>query len=195
MPAKIKVTRERIVEAALGLIRDGEPQLSARGVAGRLGCSTQPIFSNFSGMEELHQAVIDRAYAIYYERLVHAMDSGAYPPFKASGMAYIRFAVDEPRLFRLIYMRDRSREVIADDALDESRTIVAVIMQATGLSHEAAARLHRDLWIFVHGLAVMMATGFLPYDEDDASARLSEMYDALLMRLKQQERGDTRDGD
>lgn len=199
MPAKIKVTRERIVEAAVDLIREGTKTLTARTVAARLGCSTQPIFSNFSGMDELNKAVLDRAYAIYYEHLMLAMNHAKrYTPFKTSGMAYIAFAVEEPCLFRYLYMRDRSDELIADETLDEAQTIVAVIMQATGLSHDHAARLHRDLWIFVHGLAVMYATGFLPYDEADASDRLSEMYLALLERLQknqQNERGDFRDGD
>jgi AcrR family transcriptional regulator len=198
MPAKIKVTQEMIVDSVLSLIREGTQNLTARTVAARLGCSTQPIFSNFNGMEELKKAALDRAYAIYYERILHAMDAEKrYPPFKASGMAYIAFAVEEPRLFRFLFMRDRSDELIADESLDEAQTIISVIMEATGLSRDRAARLHRDLWIFVHGVAVMYATGFLPYDEADASERVSEMYFALLERLQKNqlsERGESHDG-
>ena len=33
-----------------------------------------------------------------------------YPPYKAMGMGYIRFAAEERELFRLLFMRDRSGE-------------------------------------------------------------------------------------
>lgn len=54
MPPKIKVTRESIVATAVDLVRsEGAQALNARRIAAALGCSTQPIFSNFAVMDEL----------------------------------------------------------------------------------------------------------------------------------------------
>ena len=180
MPAKIKVTREDIVEAAVALTREGSlSALSARTVAARLGCSTQPIFSNFPGMDALLKAVLTRAYEIYAARIYQAMDEGRYPAYKASGMAYIAFAVEEPQLFRLIFMRDRRGEEI-NDMTDEAETIIMMIMNATGLSRKDAGQLHGDMWIFVHGLAAMYVTGFYLYNEAAVSETLTRVYFSLL---------------
>ena len=180
MPAKIKVTREEIIEAGIALVRESSPAaLSARAVAKRLNCSTQPIFSNFPSMQALTDAVGLRAYEIYVERTFRDMRAGCYPAYKASGMAYILFAVEEPMLFRMIYMRDRTGDVQNDDT-PEAETIVRMIAEKTGLSIENAARLHGDMWIFVHGLASMFVTGFHTFDEEAVSEQLTRVYFSLL---------------
>ena len=180
MPAKKKVTRDEIIDAAVALVREGSPSaLSARAVAKRLNCSTQPIFSNFPNMEALTKAVLDRAYAIYAERIFRDMQAGRYPAYKASGMAYILFAVEEPELFRMIYMRDRSGELQNDDT-PEAERIIRMIAANTGLSIDSAAMLHSDMWIFVHGLAAMFVTGFHTFDEEAVSEHLTRVYYSLL---------------
>ena len=68
MPPKVKITKEDIISTALDLIRrGGDGQINARAVASALGCSTQPIFSNFKSMEELEEATIIAAYNIYID--------------------------------------------------------------------------------------------------------------------------------
>ena len=58
MPPKVKVTREEIIAAALELLRQkGMEAVNARAVASVLGCSTQPIFSNYSSMAALQQEI------------------------------------------------------------------------------------------------------------------------------------------
>ena len=62
MPPRVRVTKEEIVRAATDLVRaEGMECLNARRIASALGCSTQPIFSNFGSMEELRAAVIEDA--------------------------------------------------------------------------------------------------------------------------------------
>ena len=49
MPPKVKITKEDIINAAVSLVREnGADALNARTVASLLGCSTQPVFSNFA---------------------------------------------------------------------------------------------------------------------------------------------------
>ncbi len=194
MPPKIKVTREDILNAAIELTREqGAEALTTRALATRLHCSTQPIFSNFPNMEALQKAVLEKAYELYVERIFTAMHSDRYPPYKASGMAYIEFAVEEPQLFRLLYMRDRSAENRVDET-PESEQIIAVMMKSNGLSSEAAHQLHTSLWVLVHGLATMYATGFEEYDREKASGILTDVYLGVLNRLKEKERMAADDG-
>lgn len=180
MPAKIKVSREDIVSAAVELVRrESSAALSARSVAAELKCSTQPIFSNFPNMEGLYTAVIAAAWELYIGRTSADMNSGRYPPYKASGMSYIRFAVDEPNLFRLLFMRDRIADGDAD-MITYPEEVMQAIMQYTGMSEEAARHFHYEMWVFVHGLAVMYVTGFSKYDEESVSGMVSDIYQGLL---------------
>ncbi len=59
MPPKVKVTKEEIIAAALEILRQkGMEAVNARAVAAALGCSTQPIFSNYSSMGALQHDVL-----------------------------------------------------------------------------------------------------------------------------------------
>ena len=54
MPAKAKVTKEMIVDAAFAIAREaGVENINARTVSKRLRCSTQPVMYHFATMEEL----------------------------------------------------------------------------------------------------------------------------------------------
>ena len=108
MPPKFKFTRDEITSAAVNVTRKKGPDgLTARALAEELGCSVKPIFGLFKNMEEVQSAVMNAAQDIYESYLAEDMTSGKYPLYKASGMAYIRFAKEEHELFKLLFMRDR----------------------------------------------------------------------------------------
>lgn len=93
MPPKVRFTREEIIRAALDITRESGPEaLTARSLAARLDCSAKPIFGLFRSMDEVQQEVLKAGYQFYGEAIARAMESGEYPPYKASGMAYIDFA-------------------------------------------------------------------------------------------------------
>lgn len=181
MPPRNKVAKRDILNAAVELIRAGEP-LNARALAQRMGCSTQPIFSNYASMEALRADVIAAALERYHGYLAESMGSGAYPPYKASGMGYIRFALEEKELFKLLFMRDRSGEVIGED-LEEVGPIIALIQEKTGMSFERSRLFHLEMWLYVHGIATMLATGYLPWGMEDISAMLTDAFEGLRMRF------------
>lgn len=194
MPPKVKITRDDILDAAVELVRErGAEALTTRSLAARLNCSTQPIFSNFPNMDALNAAVFGKVYERYAESLLASLRSEKYPSYKASGMAYIKFAVEEPRLFRLLFMRDRSGEERVDDTA-ESEMLIDIIMKNTGLSSASAHLLHHDMWVLVHGLAVMYATGFQEYNQQITSEMVTDVYFGLLARLKEKERMNADDG-
>ncbi len=111
MPPKPKYTRVEVIQAALALIREsGSLSLTARSLADRLGTSPKPIFGLFRNMEEVQQEVLAAADSLYQHRLTLAMEGSEFPKYKASGMAYIRFAREERELFKLLFMRDRTED-------------------------------------------------------------------------------------
>ena len=187
MPPKVKITKDEIVTTALTLVRQaGVSALNARNIASALGCSTQPVFSNFASMEELQQAVLRAAYDCYAGFIQNELESGKYPAYKAMGMAYIRFAQSEKELFRLLFMCDRQNaDLIPTPDFDES---VKIIMKANGISEQAATLMHLEMWTFVHGIGTMMATSFLALDWELVSQMLSDIYQGLQKKHTEKER-------
>lgn len=181
MPPKVKVTKKDIINTALDMIRrEGEAVVNARSVAAELGCSTQPIFSNFATMEELQNAVKRAAYDLYFDFLNKEATSGEYPRYKAFGMAYIRFARDEKELFKLLFMCDRKGEDISPTAdFEES---VKMIMQANGIGREKAELMHLEIWTSVHGIGTMLATSFLNLEWGLISNMISDVYQGIRAR-------------
>lgn len=183
MPPKVRVARAEIVATALELVREsGESAVNARSVARALQCSTQPVFSNFATMDELRGAVREAANAHYQQYLQEDMAAGRYPPYKASGMAYIRFAREERELFKLLFMRDRSGEVIEEDR-ESIRPLLELIERNLGISEDAAFSFHMEMWIFVHGIATMIATSYLNWDDALISEILTDAYEGLRHRV------------
>lgn len=182
MPPKIKITKEDIVNAAVDIVRkNGERAINARTVASALGCSTQPVFSNFATMDELRLAVVAQADMLCREYMRLEVQSGVYPAYKASGMAYIRFAKEEKELFKLLYMRDTTGELVPQgvELADQMADLVHV---NTGLGGTDAQLFHLEMWAYVHGIASMFATNFFDLDWELVSEMLTDAYQGLRKR-------------
>ena len=187
MPPKAKVTREDILSACVEIIREsGFDAVNARALASRLGCSTQPIFSHYQSMDALKDDALRYAEQVYRRYLRTDMESGEFPPYKASGMAYIRFAREEKQLFRLLFMRDRSHETIGSQD-EEIRPLLALIQKNVGIGEAEARQLHLELWVFVHGIATMLATSYLDWPDAFVSDMLTELYRDMTQRYTKKE--------
>ncbi len=182
MPPKTKFTREEVIAAALDIVREGGmTALTARSLAARLGSSAKPVFWLFENMREVQHEVMLAANDEYQRFLAAEMMRNAYEPYKVSGMAYIAFARRERELFRMLFMRDRSEELPQpkDESLD---IIIALISRNTGLSEDEARRFHLEMWVFVHGIASMIITNYLDWDEETVSNVLTDAYQGLKSR-------------
>ena len=186
MPPKIRITKADIVNTAVDIVRkNGEAALNARNIAVALGCSTQPVFSNFSTMEELRAAVVDASDALCRDYMKREVESGEYPPYKANGMAYIRFAKEEKELFKLLYMRDRTNEGIPDET-DAGNQMESIVQRNTGLEDSTAKLFHLEMWAYVHGIATMIATGYLHLDWELISKMLTDCYQGLKKQFEKE---------
>lgn len=189
MPPKVKITKKEIVETALALCREsGLSAVNARAIAAALGCSTQPIFSNFATMELLERATLDAAYACYLGFLEREAARGEYPTYKAFGIAYIRFAREERALFRLLFMRDLGGK--APLAAPDFEGSVELIMKANGFTRERARLLHLEMWCTVHGIATMLVTSFLDLDDALISRMISDVYQGVRAKHMSEENED-----
>lgn len=183
MPPAIRFTRESVLNAAYELVRrDGPSALNARAVARELGGSTQPIFRLFSGMDELRVEVIRLADQNICSRMKeNARLSRA--PYLSVCMNYLLFARDEPQLFKLLFMRDR----VSDGSCGREYSHewgFPVIQNTFHVDRETAIRLYERSFFYVHGLAVCIATKYMPcWSEEQMEALLSESLRAAASQL------------
>lgn len=187
MPPECKFSKDEIVAAALELVRaQGYAAVSARAVGARLGASSKVIFSAFSNMEELKQAVIQAAGQLQQKFTADYAASSGFPPYKSIGMAYILFAREEKELFRLLYMRDRTGEN-RERELDDIAGILDLLTGMLHIDRDQAVLLHAEMWAYVHGIAVLLATGYETWDDVLISRMLTDGFSGLQTRYRQKE--------
>lgn len=188
MPPQFKFTKNEITNAALNLTRkNGISGLTARALAAELGCSVKPIFGLFKNMEEVQQEVFSSAYNLYQNYLQNDISKKEYHPYKASGMAYIRFAREEKELFKLLFMRDRSHEKIEKNK-EEIKPLLELIQQNLEINEEEADLFHLEMWLYVHGIATMIATSYLEWDDKFISEVITDAYVGLKYRYSEEGR-------
>ena len=185
MPPKVRYTREQIAEYAFDAVREeGIEALTARALAKGLGISTAPLFTAFTGIDEIRDEVINRAYALYCTYIAEGMKSDI--PFKGAGLGYIRFAKDEPRLFNLLFMSPKIEEPShfypAGD--DNAPAIIRGICRSYGLSEDGAKKLYNHLSVYVHGVATLYARGRNVFTDEDVSRMLSELFNSIVKEIK-----------
>ena len=164
MPPKAKVSRRDVLGAAFELVRrEGMTILTARRLAEELGCSTQPVYRAFGSMDELRGAVMERAEEMGMGYLVPR--DGGEQAFLQLGLGSLRFAQQEPQLYRLVTM---SGAVLKD--LQQGKPPPEFVLQQMrsqpdleGLSDEQLTRIHALLWFFSQGLSSLF---FSDLDED-----------------------------
>lgn len=182
MPRNPSITKEQILKTAIDIVREGgSAALNVRAIATRLSSSVQPIFYNYGSIDELRRALITETQRMYSERTEKEVRLGRYNPYKATGIAYVDFATDEPELFKLLFMRDREVDGTWDEMpLDP---ILALISESLGISTEEARLFHLEMWTFVHGVASMIATGYYSPEHELVSKMLTDVYEGLKYRF------------
>lgn len=183
MPPTVRFTRDAVLHAACQLMRrEGMEALNARAIAKELGGSTQPIFRLFTNMEDLHRELIlyvARQFQAHAEEDMAQSDS----PYIQLCTTYLLYGRDEPELFKLLFMRDRVSEGQYSDQTNFD-LVFNIIKKETALDDETALRFFERTWLFIHGLAVCIATKYIPcQDERYLISMVKEAYNAAVKMM------------
>lgn len=187
MPPKPKFTREEVIAVALELVSEkGMSALTSRDLGARLGSSARPIFTIFSSMEEVQEAVRDAAmkrFEGYAEKAMHYT-----PVFKQVGMQMILFAKEEPKLFQLGFMSENQNVESFDDIYERLGGValqcVDVIQRDYGLTEQEARKLFEHVWIHTFGIGALCVTGMCNFSEEQIIEMLGHDFMAMMMLIK-----------
>lgn len=183
MPPTVRFTRDAVLHAACQLMRrEGMEALNARAIAKELGGSTQPIFRLFTNMEDLRRELflyVARQFQAHAEADMAQSDS----PYIQLCTTYLLYGRDEPELFKLLFMRDRVSEGQYSDQTNFD-LVFNIIKKETPLDDETALRFFERTWLFIHGLAVCIATKYIPcQDERYLISMVKEAYNAAVKMM------------
>ena len=165
---KQKITKEMVVNAAFELARsEGMEQVLVKNIAGKLGCSVQPIYSYCKNMEGLRRDVIKQAERFIQEYLIAHIDKSDL--FRSTGQAYIQIAKDEPNIFKIFILHQREG-ISSLDELYQSETnpqTAKVIADELNISISQAKMLHLNMLIYTIGIGTIFSvtTHGIPAEE------------------------------
>ncbi len=182
------VTREDILNTAFAMAREeGAAMVTARRLAARAGCSTQPVFRVYNNMEELMEELFHKAADFFEEFQLSYSQScrQAFPrqyrtPFLNLGMAYIQFAEADKHLFELLFLSPkRYGKTLYDLVNGRKGVIVKEVAKAADNGCRNPGGLFMKMWIFIHGAACMALTGDYDLTAEETADLLEDSYKAF----------------
>ncbi|MFT3723683.1 MAG: TetR/AcrR family transcriptional regulator [Hyphomonadaceae bacterium] len=163
--------RAALIEEGLKRLKDGPAdELSLREIARNVGVSATAVYRHFPDKAALLSALAEAGgerMASAFSKAMAAEKSGK-DAFDAMGRAYVKFALANPSLFRLMTASKAWRE--KGGGADGSRGMGMLVDALQGLSGGSLSRQKANIqrlqaWSIVHGLAMLMLDGQVPPDD------------------------------
>lgn len=180
MARKESITKEMLLTAAFELLQEeGAEEVTARKLAGKAGCSTQPIFRIYKNMDELMEELFDRS-CHYFQEYYATFQRQTVTPFVHLGAIYIRFAAEHGKLFSFLFLSENRYGKSMYDLVNGEEGIVShEIQTAKSQGCQNAQELFMKMWIFIHGAACMSLTGDYDLSADQTIQMLKDSYQAF----------------
>ncbi len=178
---------ELLALALRRFVERGSMDFTLRELARDLGVTHNAPYRHFAAKSELVAALREDGFARLAERERDAVVDRADDPraqVRALGEAYVRFALEEPALFRLLLTEPGGEPAGKTKSGGES---YAMLEQAIGRGRErglirddlSARELALVAWSLVHGLSTLLSSGRLPVSEARVR-RYSELCSAIF---------------
>lgn len=180
MARKESITITNILETAFELARqEGFEGVTARKLAAKAGCSTQPIFRVYKNMEELEADMFEHA-VTFFAHFYNNFDKSYKTPFVNVGMAYIEFARQEKNLFRMLFLKEKRYGKSFYEILNgKEGFVVKEIGKAKADGCKDASGMFMHMWMLIHGAACMTITGDYDLSDEETVSVLENAYSAF----------------
>lgn len=178
---KQRITKEMVVDAAFEIARSsGMEQVQVKNIADRLGCSVQPIYSYCKSMEGLRQDVTRQVSRFIQEYIAVRIDQKDL--FRSTGSAYIQLAKEEPNLFKIFILRQRSGISSLDELYrsEAGSQVADFIAEQLQIGVRQARQLHLHMLIYTIGLGTIFSVTTPGILTDEILAQQELAYEAFL---------------
>ena len=159
MSKPVTITKEKILDAAFEITRiEGIKSLSNRAIAKKLNSSIRPIYYQFKNSEELKNELYKKIEEYFYAYIT-----------KIPSSTNTQTTIDD-------YIKDDSENQAAFEKIVE---------KSTNLKGEKIKTFHFKMWIYTHGLAVLINSGTLSLTKNQVKELLTEEYRALMLKERE----------
>lgn len=183
MPPKPKYTKDEIISAALDIAaKKGIEAITAKELSGALGASTSPIFTLFDSVQQIRNEVrlaAMRRFEAYAKSVLQST-----PRFKQVGLQMVRFAIEEPQLYKLCFM---SPSIVPNDFGSIYNRLGSVaedcidfIQKDYGLDAEVSKRVFEHVWVHTFGIGALCATGMCRFTNEQITQMLEQDFAAIM---------------
>ena len=189
MPPKPKISKDMVIDAAFEIARKtGAENINARTVSEKLNCSTQPVMYHFSTIEALKRAVYTKSDRYHSEYLMN-IEKQPKGIMLGIGLNYIRFAIEEPHLFRFLFQSGFAVENSLLEMIDskELEPVLFAMQNAVGMNLTQTKEVFLTISMFAHGYASIIANNSLEYDEALVAVHLERAYRGAILAVQEKQ--------
>jgi len=109
-------------------------------------------------------------------------------PIKQVGLQMILFAIEQPKLYRLLFMSEKPEAETFEDVFanlgEVADLCLEVIQKDYDLSYDDAMLLFKNTWIYTYGIGALIATGMCSFTPVEIQDMLSREFVAMLTLIK-----------
>ncbi|MDJ0391841.1 TetR/AcrR family transcriptional regulator [Rhodococcus sp. G-MC3] len=185
----------RLIDAAVNLLEsDGLSRVTVRNVARAAGMSHGAPRRYFPTLHSIHAEVARRGFVDMRDRIEATVGGDVRPRsrVRAAALEYVRFAVDRPEMFALMFRHDvleSSGAHLRGTSLPLFAFVTALIRPLAG--HDSDVRAVQ-IWTAVHGIAALSSTAALGAITD---VDPTDLVDAAIFSIVGTDREDGRSDD
>lgn len=187
MPPSTKITREMILKTGYELVMtSGIESVNSRSIAKMLGCSTQPIFSQFPSMEELRLGIHDSACQKFEHDVLCYADSDSF--MLSSYLEVINLAKNQKNIFKLIYL---SEYCMGENFLntrmnfESNKKIWHEIKLKYQVNDNECSDILERISLLVQGIATVIATSNIQFSDEQVIHIVENTLEDIVMGIKE----------
>jgi AcrR family transcriptional regulator len=198
--------RDQLLHAAVSLLDEHGPDaLQTRKVASAAGTSTMAVYTHFGGMRGLVAQVAEESLRQFDAALSVPQTDDPVADLLATGMAYRRYAIERPHMYRLMFGSTSAHGINAPAGNILALTVAEIEQNIPSFAHvvravrrsTAAGRISfgsadddervvataAQFWALMHGFVLLELAGFFGDDGAAVGPVLGSMISNLFVAL------------
>jgi AcrR family transcriptional regulator len=184
MARTIKFSKDEILEKSIDFIKEfGYTRLTVRELSKYIGCSTQPIFKNYTNFDEYKidlKKYIDEDYKKFINKYV---DKNDY--LYTISYAYALYAKKEPNMFFSKFMADLAGSRTVEEVLNTNRNVdtINAMVNQYHISLEDARKIYREVRFYTHGIATQLCVKSIKLTDNEIKDLIKNNIDMNIRGL------------
>lgn len=186
MPPKQKISKELLLKHAFQIAEEqGIAAVTSRSVAKSIGCSIQPVFSQFPTMEALRQATFKYACDTCVKQILALEAEPDFLPRTTNWV--IDLAKNKPNLFKLIYLSSGFQEnsllhVMMD--FESNKRLVLKMSELYQLEEDTCKEILLRSCLFLIGIGTMICVNHIKFSDKQITNMMKQTVADMVQGAK-----------